>query len=168
MRKRRGSNRADSKSSKQLNKKSKTKPRAEKKYTHAQMKKKVDEWCSKFVRWSAADEDGYAKCYTCGKEDHVSKLQAGHFASRRHMNTRWDHEWNIRVQCISCNLYSQGEQWVFGQALDKERPGVSAEVMRRSKQLKKFGMPELRKMYEWYKEKCEEIAKVKKVRIKKN
>jgi len=49
MRKRRGSNRADSKSSKQLNKKSKTKkPRAEKKYTHAQMKKKdtleIKEW----------------------------------------------------------------------------------------------------------------------------
>jgi len=57
---------------------------------------------------------------------------------------------------------------VFGQALDKERPGVSAEVMRRSKQLKKFGMPELRKMYEWYKEQCEELAKRKKVRIKKN
>ena len=67
MRKKR-SNRADSKSSKQLNKKPKSKPKAEKKYTHAQMKKKVDEWCSKYVRWIAADEDGFAKCYTCGKE----------------------------------------------------------------------------------------------------
>ena len=165
--KRKQSNYADSKSSKLLKKKAKGKPRAEKKYTHAQMKKKVDEWCSKYVRWSSADEDGIARCYTCGKEDHVSKLQAGHFASRRYMNTRWDHEWNIRTQCISCNLYSQGEQWIFDQALDKEQPGVSSEVMLRAKQLKKFGMPELRKMYEWYKEQCEEMAKTKRVRIKK-
>lgn len=165
--KRKQSNHADSKSSKLLKKKAKGKPKKEKKYTHAQMKKKVDEWCSKYVRWSSADADGIARCYTCGKEDHVSKLQAGHFASRRYMNTRWDHEWNIRTQCISCNLYSQGEQWIFGQALDKEQPGVSSEVMLRAKQLKKFGMPELRKMYEWYKEQCEEMAKNKRVRIKK-
>lgn len=160
---RKQSNHADSKSSKLLKKK----PKKEKKYTHAQMKKKVDEWCSKYVRWSAADEDGYARCYTCQKEDHVSKLQAGHFASRRYMNTRWDHEWNIRTQCISCNLYSQGEQWVFGKALDKEQPGVSSEVMLRAKQLKKFSLPELRVMYEWYKEQCEKISCAKNVRIKK-
>ncbi len=160
---RKQSNHADSKSSKLLKKK----PKKEKKYTHAQMKKKVDEWCSKYVRWSAADEDGYTKCYTCQKEDHVSKLQAGHFASRRYMNTRWDHEWNIRVQCISCNLYAQGEQWIFGKALDKEQPGVSSEVMLRAKQLKKFILPELRIKYEWYKERCEEISREKDVRIKK-
>lgn len=166
--KRKTTTHTDSKSSKQLNKRTKTrKPKAEKKYTHAQMKKKVDEWCSKYVRWLAADKEGFARCYTCQKEDHVSRLQAGHFASRRHMNTRWDHQWNIRVQCISCNLYSQGEQWVFGKALDKEQPGVSDEVMLRSKQLKKFGMSELRSLYDWYKQECDVLASKKNVRIKK-
>ena len=38
-------------------------------------------------------------------------------------------------------LTLNGEQWIFGQALDKEQPGVSSEVMPRAKQLKKFGMP---------------------------
>lgn len=121
----------DSKASKQLRKKPKAaKP---KRITYAQAVKRADLWFSKLVRYQAADKDGNAECFTCKRVAHVSELQAGHFASRRYHATRW-HPDNCRPQCVSCNLYGSGEQWLFGQHLDSEEPGRAAAIMRAAKQ----------------------------------
>ena len=132
----------DSKSAKRLQAKPKAKPKAKaqtapRKKTHAQLKAKVDEWFSKYIRGRYADEWGVVSCVTCGRHDHVSGMQAGHFASRRYMATRWDED-NVRPQCVSCNIYRQGEQWLFGQALDGEQPGRAADVMQRAQRSRKY------------------------------
>ena len=135
----------DSKASKQLHKK----PRKPKPLTHAQAKKKLDEWFSKYVRWSEADEDGYCKCVTCGKAHHVTKLQAGHFVSRRYGIHRWEPD-NVRPQCVACNIYGQGEQYLFAQAIDRKRPGRAAELMRTKDTPRKYTVGELRNSFEHY------------------
>ena len=119
------STKTDSKASKQLNKQ----PKKPKTLTHAKAKKKADEWFSKYVRWSAADADGNCTCFTCGKTHHASRIQAGHFASRRHNATRYDLN-NVRPQCAACNIFKQGEQWIFGRNLDREQRGRAEEIMR--------------------------------------
>lgn len=61
----------------------------------------------------------------------VGDIGAGHFASRRHMATRWD-EANVRPQCYGCNVMQAGRQWEFGRRLDFEEPGRAAEIMERA------------------------------------
>lgn len=54
-----------------------------------------------------ADQDGYINCVSCGKNDHWSNMQGGHFISRTSTRWRYD-ERNIHPQCPSCNLYKSG------------------------------------------------------------
>ena len=54
-----------------------------------------------------ADEGGYINCVSCGKNDHWSNMQGGHFISRTSTKWRYD-ERNIHPQCPSCNLYKSG------------------------------------------------------------
>ncbi len=87
-----------------------------KKKTASKLRKDLDKWFSLWVRISNSDEYGMCTCFTCGSRKHWKEIQAGHFMSRRHMATRW-HEDNVKPQCVKCNMYSQGEQFKFAQAL---------------------------------------------------
>ena len=140
----------DSKAARRLQPTAKPKPKSKaqatpRKKTHAQLKKKVDEWFSKYIRAKYADADGIVRCFTCERPDHVSRMQAGHFASRRHMATRWDED-NVRPQCVSCNIYRHGEQWLFGRNLDGEQPGRAEAIMRRAHEPRKFTVAELNEL----------------------
>ena len=87
-----------------------------KKKSAAKLRKEVDKWFSLWVRISNSDEYGMCTCITCGARKHWKEIQAGHFMSRKHMATRW-HSDNVKPQCVKCNMYSQGEQFRFAQAL---------------------------------------------------
>ena len=81
--------------------------------------KKLDAVFSKYIRWLYADDNGYVSCYTCGTTKHVSEMQNGHFQSRRHYATRWNED-NCRPQCKKCNIFSQGNIWIYGNKLKAE------------------------------------------------
>jgi len=94
----------------------------------SKLKKELDKWFSLYIRLRNATDNGLAQCFTCGKVDEYKKLQCGHFASRKHLATRWS-EWNCQVQCPRCNIFSQGEQWKFGINLNaKYGEGTSEEL----------------------------------------
>lgn len=113
--------------------------------------KKLDTVFSQYIRKRYADERGYAECFTCGKVDHVSKLHAGHFQSRKHYATRWD-EVNVQVQCPKCNLFGQGEQFNFGVNLDKKYgTGTADELQQKARQTVKLSNDDLNKMIEKFK-----------------
>ncbi|RUA15245.1 MAG: recombinase, partial [Flavobacteriia bacterium] len=91
------------------------------------MKKELDKWFSLFIRLREANEYGMVQCFTCGKVAHYKDgMQNGHFQSRKHMSTRFDEE-NCQVQCIKCNMFSQGEQFKFGIHLDAKYGEGTAE-----------------------------------------
>ena len=54
------------------------------------------------IRVEAADSAGNCQCVTCGKIDHYSEMNAGHWISRTRFNVLFD-ERNISVQCPNCN-----------------------------------------------------------------
>ena len=87
--------------------------------TISKLKKELDKWFSLYIRLRKATDTGLAQCYTCGKVVHYKKLQCGHFQSRKFLPTRFN-EQNCQVQCAKCNIFSQGEQWLFGLKLDKD------------------------------------------------
>ena len=91
---------------------------ANKKITRSKLIKKLDTIFSQYIRLKNSTNE-VGTCFTCGKQDHWKKLQNGHFQSRRHYSTRWDTE-NCQIQCAGCNVFKQGEQFIFSQNLDQK------------------------------------------------
>jgi 5-methylcytosine-specific restriction endonuclease McrA len=112
-----------------------------KKVTRTSLIKKLDSVFSIYIRRRYSMND-IAKCVTCGKEDHWSKLQCGHFMSRKHMSTRWNED-NCQVQCAGCNVFRYGEQYIFSQYLGNN---LSEELHKQSKEITKFTDVELQDM----------------------
>ena len=68
-------------------------------------------------------------CITCGAEWSETH-QNWHFASRRHLNTRWLDK-NQHSQCPKCNCWWAGEQFLYSLAIDKlYGQGTANQIMR--------------------------------------
>ena len=72
--------------------------------TKKTLHKKAWALMSKYVRISSADWKGNVKCYSCGTTLNWKQANAGH---RYHGKLDFDFR-NIKVQCVSCNLYNSG------------------------------------------------------------
>ena len=75
-----------------------------KKLTVAQEVEKAAKLLQRYVRLKRSYDDGYCQCVTCGKVDHYTAMQGGHFYSRRHTVFKLFEE-NIHVQCPACNQW---------------------------------------------------------------
>jgi len=113
---------------------------------------KLDTIFSQFIRLRYSKNE-ISECVTCGKQDHWKKLQAGHFISRKHYATRWNED-NVEVQCVGCNVYRYGEQYLFSKYLGQE---LSDELMAKSRSIAKFSDVELLDMIEEYKDKVDKL-----------
>jgi 5-methylcytosine-specific restriction endonuclease McrA len=110
--------------------------------------KELDKWFSLYIRLRNSDYRGYSTCVTCGKVDHYKKLQAGHFASRKHYATRW-HEDNVQVQCYGCNVMQQGQQYLFAKWLGTD---LADNLINESHKSVKFSDQDLLEKIAYYKE----------------
>lgn len=120
-----------------------------KKATRKSLIDKLDKVFSVYIRKRYMVNE-VAECYTCGKKEHWKKQHAGHFASRRHYSTRWN-EYNVQVQCPSCNIWQQGMQFEFGKRLCLQYgDNFADELMNESKKIRKFDDVELQDMIEHY------------------
>lgn len=120
-----------------------------KKPTRKSLINKLDAVFSTYIRRRYAVNE-IAECYTCGKKEHWKKQHAGHFASRRHYSTRWN-EYNVQVQCPSCNIWQQGMQFQFGKNLCLQYgDNFADDLMIESKQIRKFTDVELQELIEHY------------------
>lgn len=126
---------------------------AKKKPSRSHLVKKLDTVFSQYIRRRYAIND-IAECVTCGKRDHWKKMDAGHFMSRKHYSTRWDED-NVQVQCKSCNLYNQGEQYKYSIFLGDQK---SEELYMKSKQTVKISNFELEELIELYQQKLAALA----------
>lgn len=83
---------------------------------------------SKYIRMSAADDDGGAICFTCDAWMRWQVMEAGHFVSRECDLLRWDIR-NVKVQCHTCNVGKRGNLGEFARRLELESPGLSTILM---------------------------------------
>ena len=131
---------------------------AKKSKTHGQLKKELDKVFSQYIRWHYADSNGMVECYTCYNKKHVKEIHNGHFLSRRHTATRW-HEDNCRPQCPRCNLFSQGEQFLFGSRLQAEIGHDAVEQLQAlSRTSVKYSTAELKELIQYYKARLKELT----------
>jgi hypothetical protein len=127
----------------------------------SQLRKDLDKWFSLYIRLRESNDEGMAICFTCNKIDHYKRLQNGHFQSRRHNATRWNKE-NCQVQCVKCNMFSQGEQYKFGMYLDaKYGEGTAEKLEILARQSCKVTRYEYEEMISYYKKLVKNLKKEK-------
>ena len=122
------------------------------KKTISKLKKELDKWFSLYIRLREANEYGMIQCFTCGiVRGYKDGMQNGHFQSRKHLATRFDEE-NCQVQCIKCNMFSQGEQFKFGLNLDvKYGEGTAEELEFLARNTLKISRVEYEEKISYYK-----------------
>lgn len=106
------------------------------------LRKKADKVFSLWVRQNRA-VNGLCKCYTCIAIKKWGQMHTGHFLSRKFLSVRFSED-NVRPQCPLCNIFKNGEQYVFGKNL--EASGVSVTKLQKESK-KKVKNP--RELYEW-------------------
>lgn len=90
----------------------KEKVKVKKAFSRSKLIAEADRVASLYIR----ERDRWHHCITC----HAiwqDNFQNWHFASRRHLNTRW-YEKNMNIQCPKCNLWWSGEQYKHSLAID--------------------------------------------------
>lgn len=123
--------------------------------------KQLDSIFSKFVRMRDADDSGMATCISCGAVKKWREGDAGHFISRGKMSTRYD-EQNVHFQCKKCNIFRNGEQYLYSLALDRKYgEGTAERIYLESNKTKKTSIGELRRMIKHYTRQVDEITKQK-------
>jgi hypothetical protein len=103
--------------------------------------KKLDTLLSLYVR-----ERDQGRCITCKKKVSGANYQNGHFRRREHMATRFDPR-NNNGQCSYCNCWLHGNEYVYGQELDKKYgPGTGAVLLKLSRGIRQWSAPELERL----------------------
>lgn len=119
----------------------------------AQLKKKADKEFSLYVRYrdswfNPTTHTWEGECITCGAIKPVKEAQAGHFVSRAKNITRFN-EQNVNLQCVGCNMFKAGEQYLYSKALDlKYGDGTADELMQMRFTTHKLTITELEEIIE--------------------
>lgn len=110
-------------------------PRGQKaKASIPKLKKELDRVFSIFIRCRGANDVGIGYCKTCGRTDHWTNMDCGHYQPRQDMATRWD-EKNCHLQCKSCNGFRGGEPEKMAAHIDlKYGEGTAASLRAQARQ----------------------------------
>jgi len=106
-------------------------------------------------------QNGYGFCCTCGTGLKYEGSHAGHFLSCEYPATRWD-ERNCHLQCAKCNTFQSGRQHEHGIYVDRVHGrGTTDLLLFKSKAPCKWTNDEILAMSKKYREKYNELKKVK-------
>ena len=130
--------------------------------TISKLKKELDKWFSLYIRLRDANEYGMVQCFTCGiVRGYKDGMQNGHFQSRKHMATRFDEE-NCQVQCLKCNIFDSGQQYLFSLRLDeKYGEGTAEELEHFARTVHKVSRVEYEVQISYYKKLVENLKEEK-------
>ena len=124
--------------------------------TLSQLKKLAWKEFSKYIRLKYANDDGRAKCYTCGKEDYYTNLQAGHLLDGRYNSILFE-EKGVRPQCPGCNLFKSGNKEVYiPKWIDQHGRKAYDKLVALKNQTKKFSRKDLEEIRDKYKKLSDE------------
>ena len=127
----------------------------------ADLKAKLDRIFSKYIRLRDSDENGYVRCYCCGKVLHWKESQNMHFIPRQHLSLRFS-EVNCHAGCIKCNYYNNGNIEEYSIHLKKDFGEDIVEKLTIAKhQSKKISKAEYEFMINHYELEIEKLLKIK-------
>ena len=135
------------------------------KTTISKLKKELDKWFSLYIRLRDANEYGMVQCFTCGiVRGYKDGMQNGHFQSRKHLATRFSEDGNCEVQCLKCNIFDSGQQYLFSLRLDeKYGEGRAEELEQLARTTLKISRVEYEEKISYYKNLVENLKAEKQI-----
>jgi len=133
--------------------------------TISKLKKELDKWFSLYIRLREANEYGMVQCFTCGiVRGYKDGMQNGHFQSRKHLATRFSEDGNCEVQCLKCNIFDSGQQYLFSLRLDeKYGEGRAEELEQLARTTLKISRVEYEEKISYYKNLVENLKAEKQI-----
>ena len=139
----------------------------DKKETFAFWLKEADDWFSKYIRLSYADEEGKVTCSCgCGERKRWQDMQASHYINRDNMATRYIFE-NVVPATRECNYYDEQHQHKIAQFINmnfKHFEGAYTDFLdKHGRSTMKYMRFELEALAQEFKEKFETLKKEKRI-----
>jgi len=108
----------------------------------SKLKKEYWKLFSIYIRKKSADENGLAKCVTCGIVKPWQELQAGHYVPASAGLSTYFEETNVHCQCVSCNLFKKGNMDNYAlfmiKTYGREKLDELAELKRQDAKFSKY------------------------------
>lgn len=112
----------------------------------------------RLVRMEAADDNGYARCCSCGKREHYKKMDGGHFISRTHKATMLRTD-NVHAQCKGCNIRNGNQPGYSLFLTARYGEGKVDELMAAAREVKQWTREELAELRHSFKARIREHEK---------
>ena len=143
-------------------KKEQEKKKAKAGLSKRKLRDKLDSVFSKYIRLKFSDARGNCSCISCGKVFYWKDIQNGHYMSRRYMSTRFSED-NCRPQCISCNIFNQGNIQMYRRALIKQigEQRVDLIEVRAKQESKNWSLFEYKAMIDFYQKEVDKLLEEK-------
>ena len=95
---------------------------------------KADKEFQKMRRLEESNNDGIARCISCGAFHHYKMGDGGHFIPRQHKGTRYE-RMNVYFQCKHCNKWLHGNHAKYRDGLIKKIGRDGVEELERIKDI---------------------------------
>ena len=105
-----------------------TKVKVKRVSSHSSLKTKADKAVREYCRALYLQDGGYYICFTCGAIKTLEHITIGHFRKRGNMALRYNLD-NIRMQCVKCNNFLQGNDIIFERNLRKELGNQKVDLL---------------------------------------
>lgn len=115
---------------------------------------------SQYIRLRDSDENGYVTCYCCEGFVYWTDAQCMHFMPRIHKNTRFS-EGNCHGGCKNCNERKGGNLKVYGEHLERDRPGTVEALEEQARAPYNYDVPELKGLISHYSKEVKRLKKLK-------
>ena len=124
-----------------------------------ELKKKLRDIFSLYIRLRDSDKNGYGKCITCGRINHYKRMDAGHYIKRQYLATDFD-EKNVNLQCKHCNYSEQGMDAKYKLAIDEKWGAGTSKMLEIKKHNKcKITVAEYKLLIKHYEDKLRKYLK---------
>lgn len=111
--------------------------------------KEADAVFSRYIRMSAANDNGFIFCFICDKDVRWQDAQAMHYVKRSNMFLRYDLR-NVKCGCIECNEYKGGNYLQYTRRLEEEKSGITEILMEEGNLVYKYTHDELKQLISEY------------------
>jgi hypothetical protein len=127
---------------------------------------KLWKWFSIYIRLRDSDDNGYCKCFTCGRVKFWREGDCGHGIGRQYLPTKY-HEKNNHFQCKFCNGLDEGKKDVYKDEVNK-RYGANTWISLELQKRQKFTWSgfEIEALTEHYKKEVHSLLKQKNLSLK--
>lgn len=98
------------------------------------------------------NEMGFVPCISCGKQDIMGLMDAGHYIPKTYGLSIYFEEKNVHAQCTGCNRFRRGNLTAYAIALRKRYgENILEELDALKHQTRKFSQSDYEELIEKYK-----------------